>query len=257
MDKKLAISLLLKQKEEIETLRSSTYSDAKFKKWKRDTVVALKNIFYNDESYINDFENISFNILWVMDEHPEEDYAHFQHGIDIAKSIIQSFIDEIETYCSDEGTGKKLSEYFVSPHRIEELLQIKSADFDLSKLIRLCDEINIAFQHASYYSCALITRAILDHIPPVFGYKSFAEVTNNFPFSKSIKKNLEHLDTSLRNIADSHLHTPISPKEILPTKQQINFSNDLDVLLGEVIRILKQVVIILRFENLKETIAKE
>jgi hypothetical protein len=50
---------------------------------------------------------------------------------------------------------------------------------------------------------------------------------------------MEHLDKSLRKIADAHLHPQIRKKEILPNKTQVNFSNDLDVLLSEIVRILK------------------
>jgi len=245
MDKKLAITLLIKQKDEIENLRPLTYSDATFKKWNRNTLVAIQNIFKNDESHINDFKHIIFTYIPGVNLDTEGD-AIFQHGLDDAKFILQSFIDEIETYWSiethgsNEGTLKNLSEYFISPQRIEELVQIKSIDFDLSKLIRLCNEINIAYQHDCLYPCAFITRAILDHVPPIFGCKNYTEMINNFPFQKSIKKNLENLDKSLRNIADTHLHAQISKKEILPTEQQINFSNDLDVLLGEIIRIINK-----------------
>ncbi len=49
----------------------------------------------------------------------------------------------------------------------------------------------------------------------------------------------QHLQNSLRNIADNHLHQPIRKKESLPNRSQINFSNDLDVVLAEVIRLLK------------------
>lgn len=84
----------------------------------------------------------------------------------------------------------------------------------------------------------MITRAILDHIPPIFEKKDFKEVANQYG-SKSFKGNAQHLENSLRNIADYYLHIPIRKKEVLPNKNQINFSNDLDVILAEIIRITK------------------
>ena len=75
--------------------------------------------------------------------------------------------------------------------------------------------------------------------PPIFNCKSFGEVANNYQSSKSIKASMLHLGTSLRNIADSHLHQHIRQAEVLPAYSQVNFSADLDVLLGEVVRILK------------------
>ena len=128
---------------------------------------------------------------------------------------------------------------YVDKKRITELMDIQSNSFDLSKLVQLCIELNEAFSNKCYLSCALLTRAVIDHIPPVFSHKTFGEVCSNYKGSKSFKESITNLEKSLRKIADNHLHTQIRKKEILPTKTQVNFSNDLDVLLGEVVRILK------------------
>lgn len=127
---------------------------------------------------------------------------------------------------------------YIHKNRIEELRGIESDDFDLSKLIRFCEELNIAYQNKNYLSVAMLARAILDHIPPIFGFKTFVEVASNYG-GKSLKKSLQSLQNSLRNIADAHLHEPIRRKEILPNETQVDFRNDLDVLLGEIVRILK------------------
>jgi hypothetical protein len=124
--------------------------------------------------------------------------------------------------------------------RIEQLRTIQSGEFDLSKLIELCKEINNCFQVESYMAVAMLVRAILDHVPPIFGCKNFAEISNNYAGgSKSFKQSMQHLEMSSRKIADSHLHTQIRKSEILPNRTQVNFSNDLDVLLAEIVRLLK------------------
>ncbi|OGY41246.1 MAG: hypothetical protein A2Y67_02175 [Candidatus Buchananbacteria bacterium RBG_13_39_9] len=123
--------------------------------------------------------------------------------------------------------------------RITELKSIKSTNFDVTKLIRFCEELNTAFYYESYLSTAMLVRAIIDHIPPIFAKNTFTEVANNFG-SKSFKDSMKNLDNSSRKIADSHLHTQIRNKEVLPNSNQVNFTNDLDVLLAEVYRILKQ-----------------
>ena len=48
---------------------------------------------------------------------------------------------------------------------------------------------------------------------------------------------MQRMETSLRNIADTHLHSPIRTREDVPTAVQVDFAADLDVLLGEVIRV--------------------
>jgi len=127
---------------------------------------------------------------------------------------------------------------FVNQNRIKELRVIKSNDFDISKLVRFCEELNSAFSFENFLSTAMLVRAIVDHIPPVFGKTSFTEVANNHG-SKSFKDSMKNLDNSSRKISDSHLHTQIRKKEVLPNSNQVDFSNDLDVLLSEVCRVLK------------------
>jgi hypothetical protein len=84
----------------------------------------------------------------------------------------------------------------------------------------------------------VLTRALLDHVPPVFGVKSFSEVANNYiGGSKSFKDTMLHLDTAAKKIADGFLHTQIRRSETLPTAQQVNFGAPLDLLLAEIVRI--------------------
>ena len=70
-----------------------------------------------------------------------------------------------------------------------------------------------------------------------FGFDTFAEVTNNYKGSKSFKDSMKNLENSSRKIADAYLHNRIRKKESLPNENQVNFSHDLDVLLGEIVRI--------------------
>jgi len=135
-------------------------------------------------------------------------------------------------------TAVALPEVFVDSMRLVELGAI-NAKFDLSKLIRLCEELNACYTTGCYMATAMLGRAILDHVPPIFNCTKFIEVASNYKGSSSFKKSMEHLDKSLRNIADHHLHVQIRNKESLPTKAQVNFSPDLDVLLAEIVRLLK------------------
>lgn len=127
------------------------------------------------------------------------------------------------------------SRAYVDPARIQDLQNTANPNFDLSKLVRLCQEINLAFATESYFAMAMLTRAIIDHVPPIFGMKSFAEVANNYASSTSVKKELKNLETTLRNIADLHLHSHIRRKEALPTITQVDVSNSLDLLLSEIV----------------------
>lgn len=127
---------------------------------------------------------------------------------------------------------------FVNVDRIKELRSLEQNKFDFCKLIAYCEEANICYQNECYLSVAMLTRAIIDHIPPVFDMTNFQNVYGQYG-SKSFKEQMTHLDKSLRKIADSFLHSHVRNKEILPNNTQVNFSQALDVLLSEICRKMK------------------
>lgn len=125
----------------------------------------------------------------------------------------------------------------IADSRLDELRALKSSQFDFRKLIRLCEELNIAAREECHFATAALTRALLDHIPPLFGEKKFSEVANNYAGTKSFKEAMEHLDNGAKKVAHGHLHMQIRQSETLPTAQQVNFASGLDVLLSEIVRI--------------------
>lgn len=141
---------------------------------------------------------------------------------------------EFQKEAQPEPAGTSTRDVYVDESRIAELRAITSSKHDLTRLIKLCEELNICYSNECYLAVAMLTRAILDHVPPIFGASDFSQIKGNRSFQNSMR----HLDKSCRNIADAHLHTHIRPKEVLPTKTQVNFSNDLDVLLAEIVTIL-------------------
>jgi hypothetical protein len=126
----------------------------------------------------------------------------------------------------------------ISESRLAELRALTSPDFDFKKLIRVCEELNIAFQEECYFATAMLTRSLLDHVPPVFGCKTFSEVANNYAGGgRSFKETMLHLENASRKVGDAHLHMPIRKSETQPTAQQVNCGQQLDVLLSEIVRI--------------------
>jgi len=83
---------------------------------------------------------------------------------------------------------------------------------------------------------AALTRALLDHIPPIFGQPAFAQVASNHN-GQSFKTAMQRLQTSARSIGDAHLHQQIRRRETLPLPQQVNFAAEIDVLLAEIVRL--------------------
>ena len=133
------------------------------------------------------------------------------------------------------------NEEFVNPIRIEALKRSKFERFDVTKLVAICEEINSNWAYGNYYTVGLLLRTAINHVPPIFddSFKAFASVVANYKGSKSFKSNMEHLDKSLRSIADMYTHELISKRELIPTKQQVDFRANFDLLLTEVGEILK------------------
>jgi hypothetical protein len=151
------------------------------------------------------------------------------------------YIEQMRSETKESDSVSNLAtknEYFVDKNRIAELRAITSQSYDLTKLIQLIDELNICYANGCYLAASMIARTVLNHVPPIFGYTKFEEVANNYQ-GQSFQKSMLHLQNSLRNIADAHLHLPIRKKETLPNKTQVNFANDFDVLLAEIVRVLK------------------
>lgn len=126
---------------------------------------------------------------------------------------------------------------FVNEERIKELEVLKSDKFDFTKLIRLCEEINISYASKCFYSTSILTRVIMDHIPPLFEKSDFSEVTKTYG-TRSFRDSMINLNKSSRKIADAFLHTKIRKKETTLNCTQVDFRSDLDVLLGEIVRVL-------------------
>jgi hypothetical protein len=138
------------------------------------------------------------------------------------------------------GAGIEPPTYvYVDEVRLAELRTLESPNFDLRKLIALCEELNICYRSQCYHAVAALTRAVLDHVPPIFGQTTFLQAASNSTGGRSVKAALRRLEEAARNIGDAHLHQQVRKSEVLPTRTQVNFSNELDVLLGEVVRLLR------------------
>lgn len=155
------------------------------------------------------------------------------------ENVTDKFIKGDFGYLSEEQNEYvNTDSLYVAKERIEEIKQIKNPDFDFAKLVRMLEELNIANSREMVITIPLIVRAIKDHIPPIFNESNFEKVANSR--GKSIKKSFLNLQNSLTNIADANIHSQIRNKESLPTMIQGDFKNDLDVLLQEIVRIMKK-----------------
>lgn len=161
---------------------------------------------------------------------PPVSAAPAQSPVAATRSLIEASIRGLT-----HGTAEPLRDSYVHADRLAELRQLRSKRWDLARLIRLCEELNIAHRNECTQSVGMLLRAIKDHCPPIFGMANFKEVANNAAgVSQSRRKLLKKLDESLTHIADAFLHEQIRRSESLPTPAQVAFTAELDALLAEI-----------------------
>lgn len=154
-------------------------------------------------------------------------------------SLLHSLSSQ-ETSHTRTAASEFVYRQLIESSRIAELRALSHPSFDCSRLISLCSELCECSARGNVHASIMLTRAILDHVPPIFGCKNFTEVANNYRGESSFKKAMCHLEAFCRNIADLHLHTQIKSRHALPTMTQVDFAAPLDLLLGEIISILSR-----------------
>jgi len=153
---------------------------------------------------------------------------------------IETKIAELEFGTNNDAlmTHKVRDDLYIAAARLENLRKLQSPQFDIRRLVRMCEEINSSWQHGNLIAVAALTRILLDHVPPIFGHPTFVQVTANA--SRSLKAIFEALEQNSRKISDSLIHQTIRKKETLPTEQMVNCSQNMDVLLAELIRVIEE-----------------
>jgi len=161
-------------------------------------------------------------------------------SVEEAAEIIRAAISAIERKRATPPASPLGAKPYVDPARIAALQALASARWDFTRLVELCREINVAAANRCHLSTIMLVRTILNHVPPILGHPTFAEVANNYGGDgklRSFKKAMQRLEGSSRSIADMHLHSVIRDREDVPTGVQVDFAQELDLLLGEIVRI--------------------
>lgn len=131
---------------------------------------------------------------------------------------------------------------FINEGRLQEIRDISSkpSKFDYRRLIKLCEELNSSYSNGNYYATAMLTRAIMDHVPPIFGQDTFNKVANNYATdNQSFKGAMDKLNIQ-KHISDGFLHQRIRKSETLPDAEEVNVSPAINQLLREIVRILTE-----------------
>lgn len=158
-----------------------------------------------------------------------------------ATAKLDAIIPDIQAaleHLHDDGFSTGTTAYIVDPALIARLNALKSGAYDVAALVRICKEINSSHAHGNVLAVALLMRTVLNHVPPVFGHDTFAQVLAST--GKSLKDSFNHLENGLRKVADFHTHRKIAAVESYPSPAQVEpFKPQFELLLQQVESCLK------------------
>jgi hypothetical protein len=109
-----------------------------------------------------------------------------------ANAEYAAFVGPTLSAPSEGDTGTRV---YVRAELLDALESKRSqSTWNLDKLISLLRELDDNFGRRNPYACHALLRAVLDHIPPVFGRRKFAEVVANEPWGQTDKKYIQLLE---------------------------------------------------------------
>ncbi len=112
MDEQKAIEKLQQQIDAIGALKQKKRFSPEYKKWHRDTRVAIERIFGTDGRHLSDFTKIRYQLVARSSSTPESKFQEtFRNGLDNAGGILKSMIDEIREW----GIGRDASSLTNAP----------------------------------------------------------------------------------------------------------------------------------------------
>lgn len=102
-----ALQRLKKALDAIPELKQGHSLSPDFKKWYRNTEVAIENTFGTKSRHIKDFKGVRFSLAFATIGTPgfkhEQAYAR---GLNAASSVLQSMIEEVEEYWKDDASAE-------------------------------------------------------------------------------------------------------------------------------------------------------
>lgn len=106
-----AIERLTKVLNRIPELKTLPSDNSEFRKWHRDTEVAIINTFGGDTGHLEDFRKISFSLPIITSSTSESDFQKYYVGaLESAVSVLESMLDEIKEYWEEDESSPKISD---------------------------------------------------------------------------------------------------------------------------------------------------
>jgi hypothetical protein len=197
-------------------------------------------------AYTAGFRDLAVRLVGAIKRIGDPDLSNAVSVLNLAPSFISEahdlrselfvIIDQLNELAQDPtyATQGAANSVFLDSDILLKLKSTRCDGLDPSKLIKMCEELNDAYARGNYITSLLLMRAIMNHVPPAFEARTFAEVVAKS--GRSIKAILSRLDDEARPIADLHTHILMRPSEHLPTKHQIEpYKAGFEILIQEIL----------------------
>ncbi|MFC8015511.1 hypothetical protein [Streptomyces cinereoruber] len=121
---------------------------------------------------------------------------------------------------------------YVNEDLIKEL-EAKQGQTRLSpdKLLQLVRELNACFRDGHAYACHALVRAIIDHVPPILGQKSFQAAASNYAWPTDADRKYAKKLLEFKNQADDVMHRQIRTSRGVITMHDVPLSGYINALL--------------------------
>ncbi len=102
-----ALQRLKKALDAIPELKQGPSGSPDFKKWYRNTEVAIENTFGAKSRNIKDFQAVRFVLAIATTNTSSSEFERaYARGLDTASSVLQSMIEEVEEYWKDDASAE-------------------------------------------------------------------------------------------------------------------------------------------------------
>ena len=88
---------------QITELQQSNTGTEEFKKWRRNTRIAISYAFGDESQHVEEFKQISFVPYYSFADEGSENVKAYRDGMVQAKALLESMLDEIEEYWPDDS----------------------------------------------------------------------------------------------------------------------------------------------------------
>ncbi|MCS4094559.1 hypothetical protein [Rhizobium sp. BK176] len=144
-------------------------------------VIETKSILDQELGYTNEY---SLDMLKVLSHARVYKGGPSYASVEETSEVIRAAVRAVERKRRAVPATPLLAKPYVDPTRIVGLQGLGRGPWDFARLVELCREINVAAANRCHLSTAMLLRTIINHVPPVLGFSTFAEVANNYGGAK-------------------------------------------------------------------------